>query len=131
MSAIVEICWGEVAWRKLEQKVRLVRLPLWGKYTGVKLYLKLEADGNKLKRFVFWVHHPQYFFRPRAATTANGVPDRTIQATLQDASLELAASLVDLSIKENFFARLPRNKHPLLTREQREMYEGLMESAEQ
>lgn len=129
MSAIVEICWGEVAWRKLEQDVRPVRMPLWGKYKNVKLYLELEAGGNKLKRFVFWVHHPQYFFRPRAATTTIGNPDRIFQAALQDTSLELGASLVDLSIKGNFYERFPRYKYPRLTKEQREIYEGLMELA--
>lgn len=128
MSAIVEICWGEVAWRKLEQEVQLVRLPLWGKHKDIKLYLELETDGNKLKRFVFWVHHPQYFFRPRVETTTNGVLKRTIQATLQDTTLALAASLVNLPIKGSFYQKFPRNKYPRLAKEQREILESLMES---
>ncbi|KAF4217778.1 hypothetical protein CNMCM8980_008442 [Aspergillus fumigatiaffinis] len=126
MSAIVEICWGEVVWRKVELQGRLIRFPLWGKYKDVKLYLDLEDDEKTLKRFVFWVHHPQWFFRPRPVTTTNGVPDRTIQAKIQDA---LAARLAGLSIRDNFYEQYPHNKYPRLTKEQRDVRENLMESA--
>lgn len=129
MSAIVEICWGEVVWRKVEQQVCLIRFPLWGKYKDVKLYLELEEDGGRLKRFLFWVRHAQWFFRPRPTNTMNGAPDRNIQAQVQDAALGLASSLVDLSIKSNFYGQFPRNKYPRLTKEQREIREDLMESA--
>ncbi|KAF4238813.1 hypothetical protein CNMCM6805_006189 [Aspergillus fumigatiaffinis] len=126
MSAIVEICWGEVVWRKVELQGRLIRFPLWGKYKDVKLYLDLEDDEKTLKRFVFWVHHPQWFFRPRPVTTTNGVPDRTIQAKIQDA---LAARFAGLSIRDNFYEQYPHNKYPRLTKEQRDVRENLMESA--
>ena len=129
MSAIVEICWGEVVWKKVEREGHLVRLPLWGKYKGVKLYLELEADGEKLKRFVFWVHHPQWFFRPRVTPITNGVSDRAIQASIQDTALGLAASLVDINIKANFYGQLPRKRYPRLTKEQRDVREDLIDSA--
>lgn len=135
MSAIVEICWGEVTWRKLEKEVRLVQLPLWGKYRGVKLYLELEADGTNLKRFVFRMYHPQYFFRyffrNGAATTRNGDQEKTFQANAraQDTALGLAASLVDRSTKSNFYEQFPRYQFPRLKKEEQKIYECLMESA--
>ncbi|GFF26759.1 hypothetical protein IFM46972_01884 [Aspergillus udagawae] len=109
MSAMVEICWGEVVWRKVEQQGQLIRFPLWGKYKDV--------------------HHPQWFFRPRPVTTTNGVPNGTIQAKIQDAVLGLAARMIGLSIKVNFYGLYPLNKYPRLTKEQRGVREKLMESA--
>ncbi|KAF9890745.1 hypothetical protein FE257_005611 [Aspergillus nanangensis] len=107
MSAIVEICWGEVAWRKVEQQVELIRFPLWGKYKDVRLYLELEENGSELKRFVFWV------------------------LNVQDTALGLAASMVDMSIEGNLYEQFPRHKYPRLTKQQREVRNGLMESVKQ
>ncbi|KAL2827618.1 hypothetical protein BDW59DRAFT_56422 [Aspergillus cavernicola] len=128
MHALVEVCWGEVVWRRVEQQVHLVRFPLWGKCKNVKLYLEL-GNGGELKRFIFWVHHPQCFFRPRLATIANGVSNRAIQARIQDTALVLATGLAELPIKGNFYSQFPRNKYPRLTPGQRDVRERLMESA--
>lgn len=129
MTAIVEICWGEVVWRRTKQRVQLIRFPLWGTYKDVKLYLELDEGGGRLRRFVFWVHHPQWFSRPNQPGTNSRVSGRTIQAGVQDAALGLAASLVDLSIKGRFYEHFPWGKYPRLTKEQRELRKDLVESA--
>ncbi|KAL2853342.1 hypothetical protein BJY01DRAFT_206864 [Aspergillus pseudoustus] len=69
MSAIVEICWGEDAWRKVKEAIptaRLIRFPLWGEHKDIRLYLELDNSGKSLKRFVFWVHHPQMVLQRQA-----------------------------------------------------------------
>lgn len=111
----------------MDQQAQLIRFPLWGKYKNVRLFLELEETGPKLKRFVFWVHHPRWFFRPKRTTIPNDVSTRTTQARVQDTALELAASLVGMSVKRDFYSQISRT-YPRLTKEQRIIRDGLIES---
>ncbi|KAL3442629.1 hypothetical protein BJX65DRAFT_312665 [Aspergillus insuetus] len=129
MAAIVEICWGENAWRRVREEVCLVQFPLWGDYKDVKLYLELDESRKRLKRFVFWVHHPQWFFRPKHST--DSISNGRVKARAQDASIELAARLVDLQLKGcgRFYETITRNSYPRQTNEQRMVRYGLLNSA--
>ncbi|KAJ0423857.1 hypothetical protein BJY00DRAFT_309673 [Aspergillus carlsbadensis] len=129
MAAIVEICWGENAWRRVSDEVCLVQLPLWGDYQDVKLYLELDESRKGLKRFVFWVHHPQWFFMPKRST--NSISNRVVKARAQDASIELATRLVGLQLqcRDRFYETLTRNSYPRLTNEQRTVRYSLIIAA--
>ncbi|KAL3474495.1 hypothetical protein BJX99DRAFT_260264 [Aspergillus californicus] len=132
MSAIVEICWGENAWRKVKDATPtacLIRFPLWGKHKDIRLYLELDNSGKSLKRFVFWVHHPQWFFR--AKPSANAASDRIAKAIVQDTVIEFAARLVGFSVTGCFYAAVEQNQrsYPRLTKEQRDVRDSLMDAA--
>lgn len=42
ISAVVEIVWGQEAWKEVDKSARLIRFPLWGDFQYVRLYLELE-----------------------------------------------------------------------------------------
>lgn len=93
--------------------------------TALKLYLELKDDGNTFETIralgaPLLIPYPNH-----GSNHSTGVPRGTIQATVQDTALALAAS-----IRRNFDERFPRNRYPRLTREQHDIYESLMSPQE-
>lgn len=84
MPAIVEVCWVEPTWKGLQKSGELVRFPLWDEYKNVNGFLEVE-NGQRLKRFVVSVRHPQCFYSPRRQTDWNR------EARTQDAALSFAS----------------------------------------
>lgn len=120
MGAPIEICWGEDVWKRVVEQFKLVQFPLWGVYKDVKLWLELEDDGS-MKRFVFQVHHPQFFCR--------GLHHPLEEAKVQDLSICLAAHMAGLVIKKDYWETHWLGKHPRLSGQSRVVFAQLRTEA--
>lgn len=99
-------------------------LPLWGVFKPVRLYLELEKGKKSLKRFIIWVHHPQFFVRSgffRLRPEA-----RRAYGEAEDLALTVARSLVGdgTNFTVNYFqTRLLCHQGNQMTREQQNLFE--------
>jgi hypothetical protein len=69
-----------------------VNFPLWGVFKPVRLYLELEKSKKSLKRFIIWVHHPQFFVR--SGLFRFGPEARRAYGQAEDLALTVARRLV-------------------------------------
>ncbi|KAJ5343820.1 uncharacterized protein N7506_003644 [Penicillium brevicompactum] len=120
MSAVVEICFGEEVFKALSESVKLIRLPLWGIFKSVRLWLEVnEANPTSMKRFIMQAYHPQYFVRP-GHLKKSGPSFSEIYAKPQDLMILMATQLAGLQnqikVKPNFFeCHLIRGKYNRLS----------------
>ncbi|KAJ5566734.1 uncharacterized protein N7459_010116 [Penicillium hispanicum] len=105
MGAKIEICWGRHVRERMKKLVNLVPLRLWGQLQDVELHLELERQ--KLKRFVIFVAHPQFFFY-HGSFTESGIRFRGTSAKKQDLLLAIAARLGSIAIVDNFYETIHR-----------------------
>lgn len=98
MSAVVDICWGRCVKERMMKKISLSKLPLWGQYKDIDVWLEWRHDHNVspkpyLARFVLFVMHPE------AMIYAN----KSTQGRVQDLHLSVAARLGNITIDQHFY----------------------------
>lgn len=64
MFAVVEICFGEEAFKGVSKSAHLIRFPLWGMFKSVRLWLEIDDNLTSMRRFIIQAYHPQFFSRP-------------------------------------------------------------------
>ncbi|KAF9886063.1 hypothetical protein FE257_012120 [Aspergillus nanangensis] len=113
MKAVVVICWGSAVRKRLLGTPKkagwlqnLEILKLWGRYSGVEVFLELNTNRKSLKRFVLFVKHPSYFFYIQSdKDRARNI--RRKQGRPQDLALEIAAKLGRIQIRPHFYELSP------------------------
>lgn len=84
MAAVFEVVWGAPVRERMKKTHRFEEFQLWGRYSGVSIFLEWEMDVSRLKRFVMFVAHPEAMIY--------GEPG--ILGKKQDLHLEVYAQLV-------------------------------------
>ncbi|KAK1146858.1 hypothetical protein N8T08_002179 [Aspergillus melleus] len=100
MAAKVEICWGVPVRERMKNLLALESVTLWGKYRDVEIFI--ERDVDKIKRFLVFVPHPQYFFY-HSHHTDPGSKFRRSKGRRQDLYLDVASRLGRVTVKANFY----------------------------
>ena len=100
MAAVVDVVWGAVVRERMKKTLRLEELQLWGKYRDVSIFLEWEIYGDKLRRFVVFVSHPEAMLY--------GEPE--LLGRKQDLHLQVAANLAKISIPQSFYEQRFRPK---------------------
>lgn len=114
MRAVVVICWGSAVRRRLlgtSKKAgwfqNFQTLKLWGRYSGIEVFLELTANRKSMKRFVLFVKHPSYFFYIQSDKDCARKLRRR-QGRPQDLALEVAAKLGRIHIEPHFYESSPK-----------------------
>lgn len=102
MAAVVEICWGKPVRQDQEKFLILEPLELWGHLKGFTLYLEMNKSRDKIRRFLIFVYHPQ-FFMMRTTDSEKGQQVRETFSKQQDSYLEIAAELAGIVINKGFY----------------------------
>ncbi|KAJ5961180.1 uncharacterized protein N7479_008330 [Penicillium vulpinum] len=114
MRAVVVICWGSAVRKRLlgTSKKRgwfqnFEVMPLWGRYSGIEVFLELTSNRKAMKRVVLFVKHPSYFFYIQSdKDCAKNL--RRKKGRPQDLALEVAAKLGQIHIEAQFYELSPR-----------------------
>lgn len=114
MRAVVVICWGSAVRKRVLgtskkagwfQNFEVLRL--WGRFSGIEVFLELSPNKRSMKRFVLFVKHPSYFFYIQSdKDCAKNL--RRKQGRPQDLALEVAAKLGRIHIEAQFYELSPR-----------------------
>lgn len=113
MGAVVEVCWGMRVRRRMQRLYHLIPLDLWGSYQGVTVYLELSASGTEisLKRFIFFVRHPQCYAYVKSVTD-RAQNFRTSNGRKQDLILKVSSLIGKIEIEPHFYEYSPKLLRP-------------------
>lgn len=114
MRAVVVICWGSAVRKRVlgtSKKTGWFQnfevLKLWGRFSGIEVFLELSPNKKSMKRFVLFVKHPSYFFYIQSdKDCAKNL--RRKQGRPQDLALEVATKLGRIHIEAQFYELSPR-----------------------
>lgn len=114
MRAVVVICWGSAVRKRVLGSLKkpgwfqnFEVLKLWGRFSGIEVFLELSSDKKAMKRFVLFVKHPSYFFYIQSdKDCAKNL--RRKHGRPQDLALEVAAKLSQIHIEAQFYELSPK-----------------------